>query len=344
MQIVDGIEEKTMDAPISVMRAENRTGEDGIRSRRLSGEQRRAIRLAAVIGDEIRKNHPGIADEYRSGLTAPKLVARHGFVHRYAVSRRAAINAVRNAIRGYSGPFYEPYHGLVADSAERENLALAHNRQTGTEEYERKRGIHALTHQQKVDAGRKGGLIRGPLSYRLKIGCHALPPEVLREHCRRIAPLGGKAGGTASVVAKGLVPYAPATPGRVAEIEFAFGLAADPRYRGPVRANFRKMAEKVNAAFHAGHPRYTRTTLKIALRSHRGHERSAAGSTGDPEMSFAENLARDPAYQLPARIKAAEIARRVNEEYHGGKPVRNSVGIRSAMRRCKRQNAGIAAG
>jgi len=60
-------------------------------------------------------------------------------------------------------------------------------------------------------------------------------------------------------------------------------------------------------------------------------------------MSFAESLARDPAYQFLARIKAAEIARKVNEEYHGGKPVRNPLGIRAAIQRYRRQKAGPAA-
>ena len=170
------------------------------------------------------------------------------------------------------------------------------------------------------------------------------PPEVLREHCRRIAPLGGKAGGAASAVARGLVPYTPAAPGRVAEIEFAFLLATDPRYTGPVRANFRKMAEKVNEVFHAGNPHYTRTTLKIALQSYRRRNRSAAESPADPEMSFAEKLTRDPAYQLPARIKGAEIARKVNEEYHGGRPVRNPLTISDAIQRYRRQMAVTTAG
>jgi hypothetical protein len=137
-----------------------------------------------------------------------------------------------------------------------------------------------------------------------------------------------------------MVPYAPATPERIAEIEFACRLAADPRHRGPVRANFGKIAEKVNEAFHTGIPYYTRITMKIALQRHRRHERSAAGYPADPEMSFAESLARDPAYQFLARIKAAEIARKVNEEYHGGKPVRNPLGIRAAIQRYRRQKAG----
>ena len=50
---------------------------------------------------------------------------------------------------------------LVAESSERENLALAHNRQTGAEAYEQRSGIHALTREQKADAGRKGGQIGG---------------------------------------------------------------------------------------------------------------------------------------------------------------------------------------
>ena len=326
---------------MSLPKSEYRAAYNESLSRRLTSQQYNAIHLAAKIGDDIRKKYPEIAEDYRRGLTAPQLMASHEFDRRYRVSRQVAINAVRNALRGCSGYCHESYDGLIVDRPEREDLAFAHNRQTGTEEYEQKRGIHALTREQKVDAGRKGGLIRGPLSYRLRIGCHALSPEVLREHCRRIAPLGGKAGGMASVAARGLVPYTPAAPGRVAEIEFAIRLAADPRYLGPVRANFRKLAEKVNAAFHAGTPHYTRTTLKIALQSHRRHDQSAVAPPADLEMTFVEELARDPDYQLPPRIKAVEIARKVNEEYHSGRPVRNPVGIRAAIKRYRRQVIGV---
>ena len=329
-----------MESDMSVTKAGNQPRYNLIRNRRLTSHQLGAIRLAAEIGDEIRKNHPEIADEYRSGMTAPKLVTKHGFDRRYGVGRQVAIDAVRNAIRGYSGHCHEHYLGLIADRSEREFLAFAHNSRTGAELYKQKRGIHAMSREQKVAAGRKGGLIRGPLSYELRIGCHALSPEVLREHCRRIAPLGGKAGGAASVVARGLVPFTSASPERVSEIEFAVRLAADPQYRGPVRVNYRKLAEEVNEMFHAGNRHYTRTSLKIALQSHRRHIRSVAESPADPEMLFAENLTCDPAYRLPARIKAADIARRVNEEYHGGRPVRNPPGIRTAIQRYRRQNAG----
>jgi hypothetical protein len=142
------------------------------------------------------------------------------------------------------------------------------------------------------------------------------------------------------VVAKGMVPYAPAMPGRVAELEFASRLAADPRYQSSVRANFGSIAEKVNQVFHAGAPHYTRITMKIALQRHRRRQRSLAGWPADPEMSFTDRLARDPAYQFLARIKAGEIARKVNQEYHGGKPVRNPVSIRAAIQRYRRQKAG----
>ena len=180
-----GIDEGYGESNMSVMRPESRSRHTDVRNRRLTGGQVKAIRLAAEIGDDIRKNYPEIAEEYRSGLTAPRMVDAHDFDRRYGVSRPAAIGAVRNAIRGYFGPYHERYDGLIADRPERKRLAVSHNSRTGTELYEQKRGIHAMTHEQRVAVGRKGGLIRGPLSYELRIGCHAMSPEVLREHCRR---------------------------------------------------------------------------------------------------------------------------------------------------------------
>jgi hypothetical protein len=316
----------------------NKAGRNGIRNQ-LSDQQYKAIRLAAEIGCDIRKNYPEIADEYRSGQTAPLLVAAHEFDNKYKINRRTAINAVRNALCGFFGYCHEPYDGLIGDRFEQQRLALAHNKQTGIEAFKRREGIHALTREQRVEAGRKGGLIRGPLSYQLRIGCHAMPPEALREHLGRFSPLGRKAGGVASVRAKGLTPFAPATPERMAEIDFALRLAEDPRCLGPRRTNFKKIAEKVNDVFHSGNLRYTRTSLKIALQKLRRDNRRKAIAHVDSEILFAEQLARDPAYQIPARIKAEEIARLVNKEYHSGKPVRNSFSIRNAIQ-CRR-NRGV---
>jgi hypothetical protein len=121
-------------------------------------------------------------------------------------------------------------------------------------------------------------------------------------------------------------------------LEFAARLATEPRYRGPVRANFGKIAGKVNEIFRAGVAHYTRITMKIALQRHRRHERSGVACPPDPEMSFADGLSRDPAYQFLARIKAEEIAREVNAEYHAGELVRNAVSIRAAIRRYRRQS------
>ena len=144
---------------MSVTAAERRSELNEARNR-LTGEQYKAIRLAAEVGNDIRMKYQEIAEEYRRGLTAPVLVAKYGFDHLYGIRRRTAISAVRNAIRGYFGHCHEPYAGLIADKSEQRFLALAHNRQTGNEMFTRKYGIHALTHEQKVEAGRKGGLIR----------------------------------------------------------------------------------------------------------------------------------------------------------------------------------------
>jgi hypothetical protein len=319
---------------LQIADADRRAGCNGIASR-INGLQFKAIRLAAKIGHDIRQKYPEMAAEYRSGRTAPQLAAKYGFDDRYGTNRRTAISAVRNALCGYFGSFFEPYDGLIGDKSEQQQLALAHNRQTGMEASARKVGIHSLTREQKAEAGRKGGLIRGPLSYRLRIGCHAMPPEVLREHLRRIAPRGRKAGGLASVLAKGLVPYASASDGRMAEIEFVSYLTTDPQYMGPVRANFKKISEKVNEVFHSGKPYYTRVSLKIALQRYR-RKGTEGDTTVDPEILFAERLSCHPVYQIPARINAAKIARKVNEEYHGGRPVRNSLSISGAIRRYRR--------
>jgi hypothetical protein len=319
-----------MESTLSVMK-EERSDFSVVRNR-LTLQQYKAIRLAAEIGDDIRKNYPEIADEYRSGQTAPALVARHGFDLHYETNQLTAISAVRYALCGYFGRFHERYIGLISNKSEQEYLALKHNRETGLEAFTRKQGIHALTHEQKAEAGRKGGGIGGPLSYFLRIGCHALSPEALREHLRRIAPLGSKAGGTASVLAKGLIPFAPATPERIPEIEFAYNLTKNLLYLGPVRVNFKKISDKLNEVYHSGNSFHTRTTLKIAMQRRRRNKLPASDAGSDPEMSFAVRLACDPAYHIPARIKAAEIARKVNEEYHGCKPVRNATSIRSAIR------------
>lgn len=140
-----------MEAHASVTRRKTRVGRNGIRTGQLTDRQQAAVRLAAGIGDDIRKTCPEVAEEYRNGLTASESVARHGFDRRYGVSQPAAITAVRTAIRGYSGRCYESYPGLIADKSEGENLAFAHNRRTGIEVYERRLGIQGLTREQKAD-------------------------------------------------------------------------------------------------------------------------------------------------------------------------------------------------
>ncbi len=322
-------------------RTENTKVQGLIPLRSLTRQQQSAIRTEAAIGDQIRRDFPLLAEEYRMGLTAPRLVDRHELDRRYDVSRRAAVAAVRNALRGYAGYFHDSYEGLISDQSERARLALAHNRQTGIEAYQQRRGLHALTSKQKAEAGRKGGLILGPMSYRLRFGCHARPPEVQREHLRRIAPLGARKGAVACVLARGLVLYVPATEERCSELEFAYRLSTNSHYLGPVRANFNKIAEKVNEVFYSAEPRYTRITLKIALQRYRRLARSTSQRSADPEMAFAEFLASDPAFQTGSRIKMDLIARTVNLEYHGDQPVRNAIGIRAAIRRYRRQISGV---
>ena len=298
----------------------------------LTVRQKLAIALAARVGDDIKRRHPEVADHYRGGLTAPRIVVRYDFPGRYGISLRIATTAVRNAIGGYHGLFYPPYEGLIADSSERQRLARQHESQSGLDAYVLKRGVHALTRDQIVACGGMGGAVGGPLTHRLGIGCHGLPPEVLRDHCRRIAPLGGKAGGLASVVSRGLVPFLPASPDRPSELEFIVRLASDPAHRGPIRTDYVKLAAAVNERFHAGRERYTHVTIKTALSTLRRRGQSPDRSLA-PDLAFALDLSGDDVYQLPARVNVVEIARRVNEEYHQGRPVRSGPAVKNALQR-----------
>jgi hypothetical protein len=72
-------------------------------------------------------------------------VAKYGFDGRYEIGPQVASSAVRNALLGYSGYCHDHCDGLITDKSERENLAFAHNKHTGTEIYKQKRGIDALT-------------------------------------------------------------------------------------------------------------------------------------------------------------------------------------------------------
>jgi hypothetical protein len=66
---------------------ENGRVKHGIPSFRLAALQCAAIRLAAIIGDDIQENYPDIAMEYRSGVTAPQLVVAYEFDRRYGANR-----------------------------------------------------------------------------------------------------------------------------------------------------------------------------------------------------------------------------------------------------------------
>jgi hypothetical protein len=63
------------------------------------------------------------------------------------------------------------------------------SKQAGNRAYELGVGVHALTPEQRKDAGRKGGSISGkisgPKTYELGIGVHALTPEQRKENSKK---------------------------------------------------------------------------------------------------------------------------------------------------------------
>ena len=95
----------------------------------------------------------------------------------------------------------------------------------------------------------------------------------------------------------------------------------------------------MNEELHAGNPCHTRTTLKIALQSHRRRVRSAAEFVADPEIAFTETWCATPLTHFP-RACTRGNRRKGNEEDHGAEPVRNPFSIPVAVQRYRRRNAG----
>jgi len=167
------------------------------------------------------KSSGKIAEEYRSGLTGFGVGdQRHGFdSFGMEWSRRTAVAAVRAAIRGLllataMSPTRRTDRGQIRtrEPGARSQPADG-DRRVPTEHADSRTDSPS---ESKAEACRKGGLIRGPLSYRhFGIGCHALPPEVVREQCRRIASLGGQGGRRGFRGGQGQWSHTgPATPGR----------------------------------------------------------------------------------------------------------------------------------
>jgi hypothetical protein len=128
----------------------------------LRTDQIRAIAFAKDVGKLIAENHPLIADDYKNGKTQEEIVSNYDLVRENNITEKIAITAVRYALNE------------LLQKKELQRLEYEHQQKGGIEtvvnggakkggqsSYEQHVGVHALSHQEKVSAGREGGLKGG---------------------------------------------------------------------------------------------------------------------------------------------------------------------------------------
>ncbi len=243
----------------------------------LTPQQIKAILKEIELGRRIQEEIPEIAEDYQGGMSQPKIVEKYQIQERYNVNWAIATKAVSNAIRGSNGMLeIEPYEGLITDTNRLKEIAKEHRsyscsingakmrdegrglfsitkeeriaigRESGRANYKKKIGIHAMTIEQRRELGRKSGI----LTYRKKTGLHALTKEEKR------------AVGRKSALSRGYTPWIERIVNedeslnggfsRLSEEEFAYNLSLIPEYQRKVGSNNKKIAKKVNEAYHDG--------------------------------------------------------------------------------------------
>lgn len=191
-----------------------------------------AIKYALDIGMRLQSEAPQIADLYRRGMRQRDIALEINTLLEKlgATSADVKVRSVGFAIRGYAGGGYGigPFRGLIEDMSELERLAEAH--------------MGKMTHEQRIEAGRKGGKISGRRAFKKKIALFAEGYE------KRL-----KLAGRKSALARGAKMWDETRVvdglGEVSEEEYAHRLSADPSYMTGRRYRGQDVMNQVNAVF-----------------------------------------------------------------------------------------------
>lgn len=146
-------------------KSKNKSG----RNSDLSGKQKSAIVSAIKLGRKIGELFPGIAEDYRGGMTIAKIVDEYGLNSHFKIAGSVARTAVYFAISGYDGNFsiaeQDPYPGLIADKEEIKRIARKNiekgSSMSGLAQKKLKTGIHAQTPAEKIKIGRDSAKTKG---------------------------------------------------------------------------------------------------------------------------------------------------------------------------------------
>ena len=80
-----------------------------------------AIKIAADLGRKIQREYPHVAEDYSGKYFLREIVERYDIPTKYSIGKKLAVNAVRYALKGYSGGFeVEAYTGLIKKEEFRE--------------------------------------------------------------------------------------------------------------------------------------------------------------------------------------------------------------------------------
>src|SRR3989344_3355907 len=190
-----------------------------------------AVKYGANVGRRLQSEAPQIADQYRGGMFQrdiargiDALLERLGATSEYVKER-----AVGFAIRGYPGGYgLEPFKGLIEDTAELERLAKEH---TGS-----------ITPEQRIEAGRKGGIISGRMAFKKKRGLFS---EGYEERIRK--------AGRNSAIARGVKMWDERRVvdglGEITDEDYACSLARSPNYMDGKRYRGTEVLQQVNSVF-----------------------------------------------------------------------------------------------
>jgi general stress protein YciG len=306
----------------------------------LTQEQRGAIRRAESLGAQLQEDlGEEIVCLYQGGVSQPAIAEELEICTKYGVTKDVAKSAIHLALCGtmnYTGmpEDVEQYAGLL-EGDELDLLAKQHNQESGKRLYEMKKGIYAMTPEERSEASRKGGTIGGNAIYEMKKGVHAMSHEELSE----AGSLGGK-----TVRDRKMGIFAQSSE----EIRKAAVLGGKASYEMKKGIHAMSHEELIDACSLAGKTAYE---MKKGVHAMSHEELSAAGRKGavtqgyapwsGPELEQLANMMVSPEYSYDGgshkgRPNLNRISQSLNQIFHSGEQIRSAVSVKRKLHKLKK--------
>jgi len=217
----------------------------------LSPRKVAAIKRTVKLGEKLRSDCPQLALNYRQGGRIIDIAKRLDIAQTYNVTERISEEAVRLALQGYTGGLGDHFDGLLRDS-EIERLRHEHRIREGRRRHREGVGIFSLNEEER----RAKSSEIGSSCYRLKRGIWALSPEERQEASFK----GIRAQGKVPWIGRKFCTDRC----QLAEKEFAHMLWKSPSYRHASgthsgKPNWSLIAQRLNEVYH--HRQTVRNTL-----------------------------------------------------------------------------------